>query len=198
MYEIYTTKAYVLRSYISRETDVRVLLFSKEFGLIWANASGAKKDISKFRNFLQNLTELEVYLVEGKAGYRITGGKFIDNIYFSLKEHIDEDKIFKKKVVVIQNVFSLLNKVFLHNEHDHDIFNLLENFVTSLQQIHKEDILKEKEVLFLAKLFYLWGYFDENELVENIGEESLEVKFEKKEIDSLREKINSNISKIAF
>ena len=160
MYEIYTTKAYVLRSYVSRESDVRVLLFSKEFGLIWANASGAKKDVSKFRNFLQNMTELEAYIIEGKAGYRITGGKFINNIYFSLKENhkgpeLLETDIFRKKIVVIQNIFSLINKVFLHNEYDHDIFNLLENFIDALPQIESEEILKEKEVLFLAKLFYL-------------------------------------------
>jgi len=203
MYEIYITKAYVLRSYVSRESDVRVLLFTKEFGLIWANASGAKKDVSKFRNFLQNMTELEAYIVEGKAGYRITGGKFIENFYFSLKENSNkvdllEKNIFRKKVVVVQNIFSLINKVFLHNEYDYDIFDLLENFLNSLKKISDEETLKEKEILFLSKLFFLWGYFDENELIEKIGEESVELKFQEKEIDNLREKINKNISKVAF
>jgi len=149
------------------------------------------------------MTELEAYIVEGKAGYRITGGKFIDNFYFLLKEITKssgslEKNIFKKKVVVVQNIFSLINKVFLHNEYDYDTFDLLENFLNSLKKISDEETLKEKEVLFLSKLFFLWGYFDENELIEKIGEESVELKFQEKEIDNLREKINKNISKVAF
>lgn len=155
-----------------------------------------------------------MYLVEGKAGYRVTGGKFINNIFFSLKESsklsrpvldnleyqddFGEGYFFKKKVTVIKNIFSLLDKIFLHNERDHDIFTLLENFVESLFEINEEDVLKEKEVLFLSKLFYLWGYFDENDLLEVIGKESLELKFSEKEIQQLKEKINLNISKIAF
>jgi hypothetical protein len=38
------------------------------------------------RNFLQDLTFCNIYLVQGKTGYRITGGKFIENIFFNFKE----------------------------------------------------------------------------------------------------------------
>lgn len=34
MYEIYETKAYVLRSYGSGENDTRALFFTEDFGLI--------------------------------------------------------------------------------------------------------------------------------------------------------------------
>ncbi len=199
MYEIYDTKGYVLRSLISRESDARVLLFTEKFGLIWANASGAKKDISKFRNLTQDLTKLNVFLVKGKGGYRITGGQFIDNIYFSLKKNTEySDEVFKEKIIIIKNIFLLLEKVFLHNEQDFRIFSLLEIFLDSFKKLEHTEVLKEKEVLFLAKLFFLWGYFDQNDLIEKIGQESLKLKFSKKEIDNLREKINQNISKVAF
>ncbi len=92
-------------------------------------------------------------MVRGKGGYRVTGGQFIDNIYFSLKE--DDDKLFQKKILVVKNIFNLLEKVFLHNEADKKIFNLLEAFLNSLGEIKREDLLKEREIIFLSKLFYL-------------------------------------------
>jgi len=200
MYEIYETKAYVLRSYLSKENDIRVLFFTEDFGLLWASASGAKKEVSKFRNFLQNLTELKIFLVRGKSGYRVTGGNFIDNIYFNLKKKKTSQLLFKKKVIIIKSIFSLLEKVFLHNEADRKVFKILEDFLKSLDQIDDQEVLKEREVIFLSKLFYFLGYFDEGDLLEKPDENlfSSEKHFSEKEIVGLRKKINNNLLSIAF
>jgi hypothetical protein len=113
---------------------------------------------------LQNLNEVEIYLVFGKGGYRITGGEFLKNIYFSLKNEKEPGEIFNEKIKIIKNIFNLIEKVFVHNENDEKIFQLLEKFIDFLGEIEEVGVLKEKEILFLAKLFYLWGYFDEGDL----------------------------------
>jgi predicted MPP superfamily phosphohydrolase len=71
---------------------------------------------------------------------------------------------------------------------------------------------EELEIIFLSKIFFLWGYLDKKDLLENISEKSKDEihnsdivlhshkiqSFSVSQIKNLREKINENISKIAF
>jgi recombinational DNA repair protein (RecF pathway) len=214
MYEIYDTKAYILKTLLRRENDQGILLFTKDFGLIWASVSGSKKESSKMRNFLQDLTFCKIFLVQGKSGYRITGGKFIENIYFSLREK--DDKCGIEKIKSIKNILNLFEKIFHKGEKDENIFALLENFISDLKekkekepkQQSKEHTQKveELEVIFLSKIFFLLGYLDEKDLLEKIGESNSDKKndnsrpqiFSEEKIKNLRKKINENISKVAF
>ena len=189
MYEIYETKAYVLKTIMRKESDQRVLLFSKDFGLIWADVSGSKKESSKMRNFLQDLTYANFCLVQGKTGYRVTGGKFIENIFFDLQKNQDENLL--RKVQSIKNIFVLFEKIFHKDEKDEKVFNLLERLFEDLKEKSNEKKIEEKEVVFLSKVFFILGYLDKKDLLQ-------ESEVSTKKIISLRKKVNENISKITF
>ena len=208
MYEIYQTQAFILKKKLHKENDERVLIFTKDFGLIWVGASGSKKESSKMRNFLQELSFSNIFLVQGKSGYRLTGGVFISNIFFDLKK--EERDIFLKKVKAIKNIFNFLEKILQKSESEEKIFTLLCNFFDDLKKEIKKDRAEELEVIFLSKVFFILGYLSKEDLLEFVEEnlvreiseadasEISRTKFSVEEIKNLRIKINENISKIAF
>ena len=57
MYEIYETEAFILKSQNLAENNKRSLIFSKDFGLIWVESAGSRKEVSKFRPFLQDFSQ---------------------------------------------------------------------------------------------------------------------------------------------
>lgn len=63
----YTTTAIILNRYPFREADLRVVLFSRDFGKIEAAAIGAKKIKSKLAGQLEPLREVKVMLAKGKG-----------------------------------------------------------------------------------------------------------------------------------
>lgn len=73
MYAKYQTDALVLGSVPQSEADVRVTLFTREFGLIRARASAARKESSRMRYGLQNYMHSRVSLVRGGTGWRAAG-----------------------------------------------------------------------------------------------------------------------------
>jgi hypothetical protein len=105
------------------------------------------------RNFLQDLTFCNIYLVHGKTGYRITGGKFIENIFFSFKK--EKDKFSLKKIQSIKNIFILFERIFHKDEKDGKVFELLENFIIDLKKNIDDKKIEELEIIFLSKIFFL-------------------------------------------
>lgn len=141
------------------------------------------------KSFLQDLTFCNIFLVHGKGGYRITGGSFIENLFFYFDNEGLEKDIFKKKIHILKSIFTLFEKVFHKGEKDEKIFNLLVDFTNDIKNQRDKKVIEQKEVVFLSHIFFMWGYLDQKDLLQSSSE---------KEIQKLREKINENISKIAF
>lgn len=76
-YHTYTTRAHILRASQLSEQDALFSCMTEEFGLIRARATGARKEDSKLRYSLQVGTYVALSLVQGKAGWRITGAVLI-------------------------------------------------------------------------------------------------------------------------
>lgn len=72
-YRIYRTDAIVLKSYPYREADRTLVLYTEDFGLLYAHAQGIRHEKSKLRYALTDLSRAQVALVRGKAGWRVTG-----------------------------------------------------------------------------------------------------------------------------
>lgn len=72
-YRIYRTDAIVLKSYPYREADRTLVLYTEDFGLLYAHAQGIRHERSKLRYALTDLSRAQVALVRGKAGWRVTG-----------------------------------------------------------------------------------------------------------------------------
>ncbi len=74
MYQKYHTEALVLGSYENGEADRTMILFTRDFGLVRARATGVRSEHSKMRYALQHFSRSAVSLVKGKRGWRVAGG----------------------------------------------------------------------------------------------------------------------------
>ena len=194
MYEIYETESFVFRSYNSSENNKRTLIFSKDFGLIWVDSSGSRKEVSKFRPFIQDFSHLKIFLVRGKMKFRVTGGDLISNIFFDFKENK------KQKIIPLKNFFSLIEKVLIKNHREEDIFDLLVSFIFELKKTFLGD-LKKVEIIFTVKLLILVGYFNEEFLEErgiDFNEKVENIELNENEIKRIIREINEQLRKIAF
>jgi Recombination protein O N terminal len=75
MYTTYTTEAFVCSREAVGEGDFQILLFTREFGLLYARAAGVRKESSKLRYSLSTEGCLSVSLVRGVRGWRLVGAE---------------------------------------------------------------------------------------------------------------------------
>ena len=75
-YQTYTTRALVCGSWSSNSADKTFLLYTQTLGMIHATARSVREERSRQRYALQDLAEIKVSLVRGRAGWRI--GSVID------------------------------------------------------------------------------------------------------------------------
>ena len=73
MYQKYQTEAVVLGGRDIGECDRAVALFTRDFGLVWARATGVRKEVSKMRCAVPLHAVAQVALVKGKSGWRLAG-----------------------------------------------------------------------------------------------------------------------------
>lgn len=73
MYTTYITDAIVCAHEQAGETDVRLELFTRDFGMVWARAAGLRAEQSKLRYSLQVGAHVRITLVSGNHGWRVTG-----------------------------------------------------------------------------------------------------------------------------
>lgn len=72
MYEKYTTSAFIIASHPSGEADKKLILYTKDFGMITGILTGVRNQKSKFKGFTEVGIHIEVTLVKGKHIWRIT------------------------------------------------------------------------------------------------------------------------------
>lgn len=75
MYEKYTTDAVVLAQYDLREHDRTFALYTRDFGLVHARASGVRKMESRMRSAITLFSPASVSLVRGTRGWRLAGAR---------------------------------------------------------------------------------------------------------------------------
>lgn len=72
-YQKYQTEALILTSVERGEADKMYILYTEEFGMVRARATGVRKEASKMRYALQSGSRANVGLVRGKSGWRLAG-----------------------------------------------------------------------------------------------------------------------------
>lgn len=152
MYSITTTKAIVLKSFDSGEKDATISLFTKDLGQIYAKVSGVRDLNSKHRYALQEHSLIDVSLVSGKTGWKITSSNFIKSFYFDL----DNEKREEKREKILQ-ILSLVRRFYIGAEADEEIFDNLifgfEKLITDSENL--ENIEAEIVFNFLNSLGYI-------------------------------------------
>ena len=72
MHNIYHTEGIILESKNFGEAGRYYSIFTRELGMVYASAQGVRKMSSKLRFILQDLSYINIDLVQGKDFWRIT------------------------------------------------------------------------------------------------------------------------------
>jgi DNA repair protein RecO len=153
MYQKYQTEAIVLNSYPLGEADKTCVLYTRDFGLVRARATGVRKETSKMRYALQHYSRATVGLVRGVRGWRLAGAIALENT-----AHKDP-----AGVRAFARISELVAKLVIGEEENPYLYE-------ALSQTH-EALLQETceasatiEVVAVARTLYSLGYISQEAL----------------------------------
>ncbi|PIR13468.1 DNA repair protein RecO [Candidatus Falkowbacteria bacterium CG11_big_fil_rev_8_21_14_0_20_39_10] len=150
MEETYTTKAIVLNRQPFRENDLRVAVFSMDYGRLELVARGAKKLKSKQAGHIEPITLAKLMIVRGKQ-FDYIGSALGENFYAGIKSDLE-------KICFVGKAVALVKRLVKENLKSEDVFWLLEEFLSVMNQ---ELGIRNKKFFyyfFILKLLSSLGY----------------------------------------
>ena len=158
-HHIYHTEAFVIASQDLGEASRRIMLYTRELGLLEARAQGVRKLAAKLRYGLSEYSLVRVSLVKGKNEWRIVGA-IHDNLLNKIAEGRDGR-------VLIAHVFSLLERLIHGEGANHQLFDVLISGFRYLEigfpsgnPISK---MANAEIIFVLNILYHLGYLSKGE-----------------------------------
>lgn len=150
-YQIYTTKALILKR-IPYDANVSYLLYTKDFGLISALATGVRKSESKLRYALQEYSLIDISLVKGRSTWRITSAILEKNLYIAA-EH-------REAKAVIARICTQVMRLVVGQEKDEHLF---ESLICGLRELVSCDLqdISVLEILIMIRMLHILGYVSE-------------------------------------
>lgn len=157
-YETYTTEALVCGTKNRNTADRSYLLFTREAGMLFADARSVREERSRQRYALQDFTLVRVTLVKGRAGWRIGSIEPQRNYY-----QLAETKSARGSVV---SIVRLLRRFVSGEQTDVHLFSYLISALETLSQPTRHRQFVEL-VVFVRILAYL-GYVDTTQVPESL------------------------------
>lgn len=93
MYHTYTTDGIVLQSISVGDANRRLLIFTKEFGLIYADVQSVRGHMSKLRPLIQNFSKGMFTLVRGKYGWKLINALPEGNYFYDRNTDFDRAEL---------------------------------------------------------------------------------------------------------
>jgi len=148
-YATYTTNALVCGTFDRNTADRSYLLFTREAGMLYADARSAREERSRQRYSLQDFTLVRVSLVKGKGGWKVGSIQALQNFY-----HEAVDQAARGSVV---SVFRLLRRFFKGEEPAPELFDYIVQAVEKLaiEQPERTFLQMLIQVHILAELGYV-------------------------------------------
>lgn len=150
MHHIHHTTAFVISHVVTREADRYITLFTRELGVIRANAQGIRKISSKLRFSLQDFSYARVDLVQGKNIWRITSAKKIETHQIKTPD----------RLVIFARILELVKRLCPGEEPEQSVFEIVETILTIFsteELITKEEIIGF-EYIAVVKILSELGY----------------------------------------
>ena len=94
-YVTYTTNALVCGTFDRNTADRSYRLFTRELGMLYADARSVRKESSKQRQALQDFSLIRVSLVKGKGGWKIGSVTEIKNYYHQAQNQAARGSVVK-------------------------------------------------------------------------------------------------------
>lgn len=157
MYSKLSTRAIILKTEQVGEKDVFLSLFTREFGFIYARATGVRTTYSRLRFALQPMTLSYISVVHGKSGWVVTNATFLRSYYF------DSEHMFQKQT--LSKIIFLLNRLYIGEESNVYLYDFLEENLTMISKsTDTAQDMKLHELFTVFKMLEKLGYI-ENDIV---------------------------------
>lgn len=153
----YKTKALVISVAPRGEANFLYQLLTPDQGLIYAVAQGIRLEKSKLRFGLQPLSVVEVMLVHGKTGWRITTAVPMFNMYYEVN---------KRNYEVVARVSNLIRKLIAGEEPHPELFAVCMDSIEELMTEKEPSHISRIETVWVLKVLYHLGYIDGNDVVK--------------------------------
>jgi len=151
MHHIYHTLALVLDSRNSGEANKKLVIFTRELGMIRATVQGIRFEKSKLRFALSDYSLAQIDLVRGRDVWRVTSAKPKEN--FSLL------MLSEKYGDVARNLIRLVLRLYHGEESHRELFDhVLETLKILKEGEISETDLKHFEILSVLRIIYHLGY----------------------------------------
>lgn len=166
MHHIYHTEGIILGSRNFGEAGRYYYIFTRDLGMITAEAQGVRKMSSKLRFVLQDFAYLKIDLVQGRNIFRVTN---------ALKTGILEQIIKQRKnFEVFANIARLLKRLLAGVEANEALFTDLIHGLSILEKAEVKDDLRNIEAIIVLRILNNLGYIGENELLQNLTKSPFE------------------------
>lgn len=150
---IYNTEAFVMSTRNTGEADKTFNLFTKDFGVIHAKATGIRKLESRLRFFVQDFKYIDVSLVKGKTYWRLVSARPIHELN-SVKSLATPSRI---------RSLGLIEKLAPAEEPHTNLFEELISAYAFTSRTHPEkEVVESVEALLALKILHSLGYWGEN------------------------------------
>lgn len=155
-YHIYTTEAFVCGTFDRGPASRSIKLFTKDLGMLYAEAKSVREERSRQRYALQLFSHLRLSLIKGKSGWRVGSVEPLGN-YFSRAEN-------RQVRASVFRLTQLLNRFIIGEESGGEVFSLYQETLGLLPQA--EDI-EWLEAFASMRLLARLGYVDESEWLKS-------------------------------
>lgn len=164
-YATYTTEALVCGTFDRNTADRSYLLFTKDAGMLYADARSVRTEKSKQRFALQDFSAIRVSLVKGKAGWKIGSVEAQTNHYMKAT-----DKAARGSVV---NVYRWLRRFIKGEEAAPELYEYILSALAVVtkdvpERLYVEDVIKLR---ILTEL----GYVDKKKVPASVLEEPSDI-----------------------
>lgn len=152
MYTKHHTNALILTGYDTGEADRIYSLLTPDLGKVYAKAHGVRAHHSRHKPSLQTLSEAQVSLIRGKAGWRITNVTPIRSLYVSLASDTE-------KLSLMVRIVRLVKRLVTGEGSGEQTFAVVASFSDALagRDFSPRD-LKSLETLCVMRLMATLGY----------------------------------------
>ena len=159
MHHIYHTEGIILGSKNFGEAEKYYNIFTKDLGMITAEARGVRNLRSKLRFTLSDFACVKLDLVQRKNIFRVTTASKL-NVF----ERVTKDS---ETLRIFTNIARLLKRLLPGTEPNEDLFKDLVSGLSILEKIENKEDLLSIEAIVVLRIIHNLGYIGANEVLEN-------------------------------
>ena len=146
---ILKSEAIVLKTFDLRETSRIAVFFTKNHGKLKGVLKGIRKDHKKFGSTIDRFTVNDiVYYYHANSDLHLVGQCDLTSFFFPIRQDI-------KRTMAANYVLELVNIIMPPEEANTDVYDLMINYLTSLQ---KEADIDKLVHIFQVKILLLSGF----------------------------------------